>query len=516
MEYLDREGGKYLATKLKSYVDNKVTDLPSGTVDLTNYYTKEETDQLLANLPSGGTGTKGDKGDAGVGVSSIKLVNYELIITLTDGTVHNLGNIRGEKGEKGANGTNGTNGVSPTVSVTETTNGHTVAITDVNGTQSFEVLNGKDGISGGTGTGETEYEYDMNLDFSNKTFYFDTAKNLSEILTESDYYLHMRDASATGSMNGACFRYYKNGILYFTALVDGAISSICLYSSKEEQPWKYDTYTFPSTFKTPIYGKYAEDSTDDSIRPKELYKAIMSCVKKIVDSDGNEVSFKILNKPEEIISPTVSITETDNGHTVSITDVNGTQSFDVTNGTNGTDGVSSTVTVTKEGKIATITCTDVNGTTTATISDGADGQGGGSSGGGSAITYAYDTEIATGETWVDGKPIYLKVFHIDALASQSKTIDYKEYYNQTKFADTIISVNPTWKNGDNTSTGFMSDVISQVSTSSSSVGDNVNSYILAKMMWCTVYNGSEFHIIVGRGISKYTASCDVFVKYTKL
>lgn len=160
MEYLDREGGKYLATKLKSYVDNKVTDLPSGTVDLTNYYTKEETDQLLANLPSGGTGTKGDKGDkgdAGVGISSIKSVNYELIITLTDGTVHNLGNIRGEKGaqgEKGAdgiNGTNGTNGVSPTVSVTETTNGHTVAITDVNGTQSFEVLNGKDGKDGASG-----------------------------------------------------------------------------------------------------------------------------------------------------------------------------------------------------------------------------------------------------------------------------------------------------------------------------------------------------------------------------
>ena len=160
MEYLDRDGGKYLATKLKSYVDNKVTDLPSGTVDLTNYYTKEETDQLLANLPSGGTGTKGDKGDAGVGISSIKSVNYELIITLTDGTVHNLGNVRGEKGaqgEKGAdgingtNGTNGTNGVSPTVSITETTNGHTVAITDVNGTQSFDVLNGKDGKDGASG-----------------------------------------------------------------------------------------------------------------------------------------------------------------------------------------------------------------------------------------------------------------------------------------------------------------------------------------------------------------------------
>lgn len=146
MEYLDREGGKYLATKLKSYVDNKVTG--GGTVDLTNYYTKEETDQLLANLPSGGTGTKGDKGDAGVGVSSIKLVNYELIITLTDGTVHNLGNVRGEKGKDGAKGTDG---VSPTVSVTETTNGHTVAITDANGTQSFNVLNGKDGKDGASG-----------------------------------------------------------------------------------------------------------------------------------------------------------------------------------------------------------------------------------------------------------------------------------------------------------------------------------------------------------------------------
>lgn len=143
------------------------------------------------------------------------------------------------------------------------------------------------------------------------------------------------------------------------------------------------------------------------------------------------------------------------------------------------------------------------------------GSGGGASGG-SAITYAYDTEIATGETWVDGKPIYLRVFHIDALASQSKTIDYKEYYNQTKFAETIVSVNPTWKNGNNTSTGFMDDVVSSVSTSSRDVGSNVNSYILSKMMWCTIYNGDNFSIVIGRGSSRYTASCDVFVKYTKL
>lgn len=290
MEYLDRDGGKYLATKLKSYVDNKVTDLPSGTVDLTNYYTKEETDQLLANLPSGGTGTKGDKGDTGVGISSIKSVNYELIITLTDGTVHNLGNIRGEKGaqgEKGADGINGTNGVSPTVSVTETTNGHTVAITDVNGTQSFDVLNGK---------------------------------------------------------------------------------------------------------------------------------------------------------------------------------------------------------------------------------DGKDGASGGSSGGGSAITYAYDTEIATGETWVDGKPIYLKVFHINGSSSQpSSSIIFSSYKEQNKFAETIVSVTPVWKSGNLVTTGNTIDISDMVSTVASA-----NENIVQRTLNCWVDNDTKFTINISKGKRVYSYGCDVFVKYTKL
>ena len=299
MEYLDREGGKYLATKLKSYVDNKVTDIPSGgTVDLTNYYTKEETDQLLANLPSGGTGTKGEKGDTGVGVSSIRLVNYELIITLTDGTVHNLGNVRGEKGADGINGTNGTDGtdgVSPTVSVTETTNGHTVAITDVNGTQSFNVLNGK---------------------------------------------------------------------------------------------------------------------------------------------------------------------------------------------------------------------------------DGKDGASGGSSGG-SAITYAYDTEIATGETWVDGKPIYLKVFHVDKLASApSDCITYDNYFTDiAPFADTFISVEPLWSRTSNKNT-FCGNVMQAFqppySESTSGVASCVKD-MLSYTAWVQAWQGSSnFGITVCRGKNICQYSVDVFVKYTKL
>ena len=305
MEYLDREGGKYLATKLKSYVDNKVTDLPSGTVDLTNYYTKEETEQLLANLPSGGTGTKGDKGDAGVGISSIKSVNYELIITLTDGTVHNLGNIRGEKGAQGAQGIKGDKG----------------------------------------------------------------------------------DRGAQGAKG---------------------------------------------------------DKGD---------------------------------KGDNGVSPTVSITETTNGHTVAITDVNGTQSFDVLNGKDGKDGAS-----------------------------------GGSSGGGSAITYAYDTEIATGETWVDGKPIYLKVFHINGSSSQpSSSIIFSSYKEQNKFAETIVSVIPVWKSGNIVRTGNnidVSDMVSSVATA--------NENIVQRTLNCWVDNGTKFSINISKGKRVYSYGCDVFVKYTKL
>ena len=44
---------------------------------------------------------------AGVGISDISLENYELTITLTNGTVLEFGNIRGEQGEAGQNGSDG-------------------------------------------------------------------------------------------------------------------------------------------------------------------------------------------------------------------------------------------------------------------------------------------------------------------------------------------------------------------------------------------------------------------------
>lgn len=173
-QYLNKEGLEYLIEQL----DLKYKG-DSGTVDLTNYYDKAEINNLLANIETGG----GSTGNDGVGIQSVELVNYELIVTLTDNTVINLGNIRGEqglqgiqgldgakgdkgdKGEQGLDGTNGTDGVdgvdgvdgrgitsvvkTDTVGLVDT---YTITYSDMT-TSNFTVTNGKDGADGEGGSG---------------------------------------------------------------------------------------------------------------------------------------------------------------------------------------------------------------------------------------------------------------------------------------------------------------------------------------------------------------------------
>lgn len=151
-------------------------------------------------------------------------------------------------------------------------------------------------------------------------------------------------------------------------------------------------------------------------------------------------------------------------------------------------------------------------------SGGSSSSGGASTGGSSGITYEYETEIATGDTWIDGKPIYLKVFHVDALSSSSSTMNYGYYHTQDKFAENIISFDTRWirESSGQTHFGNIIETLSAVATSSSSVGSSVNSNIVARMMWVEAINGDTFKFCVGRGSSMYTYACDVFVRYTKL
>ena len=65
-----------------------------------------------------------------------------------DGT--DLRGEQGEPGKPGEPGTAGSDGVSPIITVTAISGGHRITITDVNGTQTFDVMDGEDG-SGGSG-----------------------------------------------------------------------------------------------------------------------------------------------------------------------------------------------------------------------------------------------------------------------------------------------------------------------------------------------------------------------------
>lgn len=77
-------------------------------------------------------------------------------------------------------------------------------------------------------------------------------------------------------------------------------------------------------------------------------------------------------------SPTITVTNITGGHRVSITDVDGTKTFDVMDGANGTNGVSPTIVVTNITNGHRVSITDTTGTKTFDVMNGS-GSGDGSS-----------------------------------------------------------------------------------------------------------------------------------------
>ena len=146
--------------------------------------------------------------------------------------------------------------------------------------------------------------------------------------------------------------------------------------------------------------------------------------------------------------------------------------------------------------------------------------GGSSGGGASGITYAYDTEIATGDTYFDGRPIYMRIIHIDPLSSEpSDPIVYGNYKSQTPFADKIISTEPVWYTIVSTQNVFTGNVVQSffpATGSSSSAAITAVNKVLKTVAWVQAWQtSSEFAITVTRGQNMYNYACDVFVKYVK-
>ena len=145
---------------------------------------------------------------------------------------------------------------------------------------------------------------------------------------------------------------------------------------------------------------------------------------------------------------------------------------------------------------------------------------GGSGGGASGITYAYDTEIATGDTYFDGRPIYMRILHIDPLSSApSDAITYGNYKNQTPFADKIISTEPVWYTTSSTQNVFTGNVVQSfypATGSSGSAAVSAVNRLLKTVAWVQAWQTkSEFAITVTRGQDMYHYACDIFVKYVK-
>ena len=146
--------------------------------------------------------------------------------------------------------------------------------------------------------------------------------------------------------------------------------------------------------------------------------------------------------------------------------------------------------------------------------------GGSGGGGASGITYAYDTEIATGDTYFDGRPIYMRILHIDPLSSApSDAITYGNYKNQTPFADKIISTEPVWYTTSSTQNVFTGNVVQSfypATGSSGSAAVSAVNRLLKTVAWVQAWQTkSEFAITVTRGQDMYHYACDVFVKYVK-
>lgn len=295
-------------------------------------------------------GQKGEKGDPGE--RGEQGVQGEVGATGAQGE-------QGIQGIPGIPGEKGTDGVSPTVTVEAITGGHKVSITNVGGTQSFDVLNGTKGEQGVQGIpGEAGAKGDTGEKGA------DGAKGDPG-----------KAATITiGSVTSGAQASVENA-----GTANAAVLNFVLPKGE-----KGDTGLQGATGEAGAKGEQGEPGKNGS------------------DGKNGEDGF----------SPSVAVEAVENGTKITITDKTGDKTFTVKNGEKGAqgvqgergeqgiqgvqgeqgvqgiqgetgatgekgaDGFSPTVKVAKKGTVTTVTMTDAGGTTTAEILDGAKGDKG--------------------------------------------------------------------------------------------------------------------------------------------
>lgn len=196
----------------------------------------------------------------------------------------------------------------------------------------------------------------------------------------------------------------------------------------------------------------------------------------------------------------------------------GERGQDGQDGQNGQDGTTytptiGTVTTLEEGSQATasVQIAGTNAVFNFGIPKGDTGAAGssGSSTGVSGITYAYNTEIDTGDTYYDGRKIYMQIFHLSA-GSAGGVDNIPHGISNVEF----IACIPAWKYNSVITTGNVIEISSTgiSGSSASAVASNVNKYIIDKIMYAQV---TSDYITVFRGSDRYNREADIFLKYVK-
>lgn len=153
----------------------------------------------------------------------------------------------------------------------------------------------------------------------------------------------------------------KNVRLLLKVMIDGAIALSAI--------GKVEVFSLPDNFV--MFGATAVIATaySEDIEQVHHFRITLShdsdTDTDVIESDIRVLSGESNNDSggQSAVSPTVEVTQIDDGHRITITDVNGTESFDVMNGKNGNNGTPATHRW--DGTVLTIT--SASGTTSADL-----------------------------------------------------------------------------------------------------------------------------------------------------
>lgn len=313
-------------------------------------------------------------------------------------TVDVLNGKDGKDGTNGTNGTDGENGYSPRIIVREVTGGHQFVITDYSGSQTVDVMDGADGQDGAAGTNGTDgvsptvtvtnitggHRVTITDKNGAKTFDVKDGTNTSE--TGSD------GVSPTVSVAEI-----TGGHRVTITDVDGAKAFDVMDGKTGATGATGENGYSPKILVREVDGGHQLVITDYS---GSQTVDVMNGADGAAGAAGKDGTNGTNGQDgEDGYSPTVATEAVTGGTKVTITDKTGTKVFTVLNGTVGTDGVSPTVAITDISGGHRVTITDKDG---AKSFDVMDGEGGSTDG---TPVYVGETEPTSGPVlWFDTSP----------------------------------------------------------------------------------------------------------------